>query len=435
MQESAVKQPWHIGFPAMVGLASVALLVGVFGLWGIFTEIAGAIVASGRVEVRSNRQVVEHPDGGVVGKFEVKDGDQVKAGDLLVQIDDTFLTSEMAIVENQLYEVMARIARLTAERDGRDALDAQDELIKEAQRVPEIDAVLEGQRRLFQARRDTIATEKQMLEKSIHQTRNQITGTEAQLKALREQTELIKAEIADQVTLKDKGLSRESQVKALKREESRLAGEIGQLEAEAARLANQVTQAEVESLRLDTTRRQEAIKELRDSSAQQAELQERRLSLREQLARMDIRAPMDGIVYDSKIFTVGSVIRPANPIMYIIPQDEPLIITVQVPTNHVDQLYIGQPVSLHFSAFSQRETPVIMGKVTSISADAFVDEATRIAFYRVKIEPDPGQMELLNDKELVPGMPVEAFIKTEDRTPLSYLTKPLTDYFTRAFRE
>ncbi len=431
----ANRSPWGVGGPILLGLFTLFILIGGLGIWGTQTELAGAVVATGRLEVRGNRQIVQHPDGGVVTELLVQDGDEVSAGEVLIRLDSTFIVSELAIVDNQLHELMARRARLIAERDGATSVVVSGELLDLMERDEEIRTIVEGQKRLFDIRHQTLEDEQQMLTESIKQTHNQVLGFSAQLKALETQSELIKDEINDQRTLKRKGLSRESQLKSLQREASRLAGETGHLTSEIARMFNQITSTKVEILRLERTRRQEAITELRDNESRIAELQEKRLSLREQLVRLEIRAPVSGVVYDSRIFAVGSVVQPADPIMFIIPESEPLVITVNVPSFHVDQVYNSQPVSLRFSAFSERTTPVIFGKVMNISADAFSDEKSGATFYRVQIRPDPGQIERLQGKELVPGMPVEAFIQTSKRTPLSYLTKPMTDYFARAFRE
>ncbi|WP_170552130.1 HlyD family type I secretion periplasmic adaptor subunit [Ruegeria atlantica] len=426
---------WHITIPALVGFVALLILVGGLGIWSVQTRLAGAIISQGTIEVQSSRQVVEHPDGGVVGEIFVRDGDEVANGDMLVRLDDTFLSSEKTIVESQLFELLARRARLVAERDGGDA-PALAALLEEIQKQDDIDAeLIAGQQRLFEARLETLDQQTQQLGKQRVQIDSEIEGTEAQLVSLRRQVELIQNELKDQQDLLQRGLTQASRVSALQREEASLTGEIGRLEAAVARLKGQISATEIEIVELTATRREEAITELRDVQTQIAELAERRLSLEERLSRLDIRAPVAGTVYGSQVFALQSVIQPAEPMMYVVPQDTPLLVAARVDAIHVDQLHIGQPVALRFPAFNQRETPEIDGRVITISADTFTDDATGQTFYRAEVAPEDNQIERLNGQALLPGMPVETMIKTDERTPLSYMVKPMADYFNRAFRE
>ncbi len=435
MSDKGLRPAWSIKAPAFVGLLALAILVLGLGVWSVRTELAGAIISQGVIEVQSNRQVIEHPDGGVVGEIFVRDGDAVTRGDLLLQLDDTFLASEKTIVESQLFELLARKTRLEAERDGEDA-EALAQALKELQSREFIgDDLLAGQQRLFNARLDTLQQQIEQLGKQKVQIESEIEGNRAQLVALRTQVDLIISELEDQQGLLDRGLTQASRVSALQREEANLTGEIGRLESSVARLKGQIATTEIQIVELQATRREEAITELRDVQSRVVELAERRLSLTERLSRLDIRAPVAGTVYDSQVFAIQSVIQPGEPMMYVVPQDTPLLVAARVDALHVDQLHRGQEVALRFPAFNQRETPELDGHVINVSADTFTDESTGFTFYRAEVEPDEGQLERLNGQELLPGMPVEAMIKTDERTPLSYLIKPLADYFYRAFRE
>ncbi len=435
MQASPPRPAWRITFPALIGFAALFILVGVIGGWSFRARIAGAIIAPGVIEVQTNRQVVQHPEGGVVGEILVRDGDEVAAGDLLVRLDDTFLASELAIVEGQFFEILARKARLQAERDGADDLTLPESLLTPAGVAPGLQGLVDGQRRLFNARLETLARETGQLRKQIAQTESEITGTEAQLVALRRQVGLIADELADQQNLLAKGLTQTTRVTALRREEAGLIGNIGRLEADIARLKGRVAATRIEILRLSTARREEAITTLRDLQFREIELAEHRLSLKERLSRLDIRAPVAGVIHGSQVFALRSVIEPARPMMFVVPRDTPLLIAAQVEAIHVDQLYTGQPATLRFPAFDQRRTPEIQGRVVNLSADVFTDQATGLSYYRAELMPDDDQIERLGEQTLLPGMPVEAMIRTDERTPLSYLTKPLTDYFVKAFRE
>ncbi|THD85887.1 HlyD family type I secretion periplasmic adaptor subunit [Aliigemmobacter aestuarii] len=419
----------------MIGYVATAILLGGFGGWAVTAEIAGAVITSGRLEVEQNRQVVQHPDGGVVQEILVAEGASVTAGDLLFRLDGALVRSELAIVEGQLFEIMARRARLTAERDDMDAPAFPDELVTVSATRPEVAELVDGQNRLFQARRDTLARQIQQLGERRKQIESQITGITAQSDALTAQLDLIRQELADQQALLEKGLAQSSRVLALQREEARLRGQVGELAAGIGQSRERITEIEIETLGLADARREEASTQLRDIGSQELELAERRRALTEQIARLDIRAPVSGIVLGLQVTTPQSVIRPAEPVLYLIPQDRPLVIASQVAVIDVDQVHPGQEVELVFSAFSSRTTPHLKGSVTSVSPDAFTDEATGQSFYRAEIALAEGEIDKLEGLTLIPGMPVEAFIKTDERSPMAYLVKPFTDYFNRAFRE
>ncbi len=422
--------------PMLLGLVVLALLVGGFGTWAATTSISGAVIASGQIEVDQNRQVVQHPDGGVVEEILVDEGDEVEEGDVLIRLDPTLLRSELTIVEDQYFELMARRARLQAERDLDDQIDFPEELLEAAEGDEEIADAVEGQRNLFTARNDSVEREIEQLGKRSEQISDQVSGIEAQQEALGRQLELIETELSDQQSLLDRGLAQASRVLALQREQADLSGRVGELRASKAQAEGRITEFEIERLKLETRRREEAISQLRDLQYRERELAEERRALRERLSRLEITAPVGGIVYGLQVFTPRSVIRAADPVMYIVPQDRPLIITAQVPPVDIDQLHVGQEVTLRFSALDQRRTPELFGTVTQISADAFSDDERGVSYYRAEIVLSEGQIDRLpQNTSLIPGMPVEAFIRTEDRTPLAYLVKPFADYFAKAFRE
>jgi HlyD family secretion protein len=410
------------------------VLVGGFGTWAVLSQITGAGIASGRVEVDQNRQIVQHPDGGVVSEILVKEGDTVALGDLLIRLDPEELQSELAVVEGQLFEVLARRARFEAERDGADALRF-DPLIAESDN-PVAAELMEGQERLFEARLESAQAETDQLSKRRDQISDQIVGIEAQQASTAEQLRLIELELADQQILLDRGLAQATRVLALQREMANLTGQAGELTAAVAQAESRITETEIEILRIETTRREDSITRLRDLQFNEIELSERRRALITQLERLDIRAPVSGIVYGMQVFAPRSVVRPADPVLFLIPQDRPLVITTQVEPIHIDQIFPGQEVTVRFSAFDQRRTPELMGRITLISADAFQDEASQISYYRAQVELLPGEIDRLPaEMSLLPGMPVEAFIRTDERSPFDYLAKPLADYFARAFRE
>lgn len=425
---------WSARGTVLTGMAALAILVGGFGAWAMLSEVQGAIIASGQIEVEQNRQVVQHPDGGIVADILVKEGDFVERDELLIRLDAQELQSELAVVEGQLLEVLARRARFEAERDGAAGLDFAPLLLETDNPVaPEL---MDGQERLFLARRETETQESEQLARRSAQIDDQIVGIQAQQEAISRQLELIELELADQQSLLDRGLAQAGRVLALQREQADLAGRLGELTAAVAQAEGRITEIEIELLRIEATRREEAISRLRDLQFNEIELSERRRALLNRLDRLEVRAPVSGIVYGMQVFATRSVIRAADPVLFIVPQDRPLIITAQVLPIHIDQIHAGQAVSLRFSAFDQRRTPELFGRVVQVSADAFTDEASRLSYYRAQIALDEGQAERLPEgMTLIPGMPVEAFIGTDARTPMEYLLKPLTDYFAKAFRE
>ncbi len=425
---------WNATFPLTIGILALIFLVGGIGYWSISTKISGAVVSTGMIEVENNRQVVQHPEGGVVGEILAKNGNIVEAGDVLIRFDDTLQRSKLAIVESQLFEIYARADRLKAEREGEDKVTFSLELQELAANRPFVVEQLDGQIRLFEARLETLAKETEQLTEQIDQIGNQIEGTEAQLTSLAVQRDLNAKELTDQEKLLRSGLVQASRVTDLQREEAQLLGEISRLNSQIAQLRGQIAGLEIEKLKLGSTRREEAIITLRDLENREIELSEQQLSLKETLSRLEVRAPVAGAIYGSTVFALRSVVQPAAQMMFIIPLDQPLVVVARINSNDVDQAYVGQEASLRFTAFDQRQTPEIFGKVSEVSADVFQDEITGLNYYRVVLLPDDAELAKLEDQVLLPGMPVEAYLKTSERTPLSYLTKPLTDYFNRAFR-
>jgi HlyD family secretion protein len=425
---------WSARKHLFIGGLTLLILVGGFGTWSVMAQITGAVITSGQIEVDRNRQVVQHPDGGVVEEIAVDEGDTVKAGDLLLRLDASAIQSELAVVEGQLFEILARRARLEAERDDTATLTFSPVLTDSM--TPEVQTLMDGQVRLFEARVETNQSSAEQLTQQRAQIASQMGGISAQQSALSTQRELIARELADQQTLLDRGLAQSSRVLALQREEASLLGTEGELIAQSAQAGERMTEIELQILGLSSARREEAITRLRDLQFNELELSERRRTLRRQLERLDIRAPVSGIVYGLQVFAPQSVIRAADPVLFLIPQDRPLVIATQVQVIDVDQIFVGQEVTLRFSAFDQRRTPELQGKVTLVSADAFQNETSGLSFYRAEVQLDPGEMDRLpGDMTLIPGMPVEAFVRTADRSPMDYLIKPLADYFTKAFRE
>ncbi|NVO29164.1 HlyD family type I secretion periplasmic adaptor subunit [Donghicola sp. C2-DW-16] len=432
----SVERDWSVRQPLLIGLIGLLVLVGGFGTWAVATSISGAVVASGKIEVDRNRQVVQHLDGGIVSEILVDEGDTVSEGDVLIRLDPTELRSSLLITEGQLFELMARRGRLEAEIEEAAEITFEEELLSAAKSRPEIANLIDGQLRLFHARRESIERETEQLQKRSKQIREQIVGIKAQQDATRAQLKLVEEELKNQTSLLDRGLAQASTVLNLRRVQADLSGTLGELIADQAQSEERITEIDIEVLKLGTTQREEAITRLRDLQYRELEFAETRRSLVEKLNRLDITAPVSGVVYGLQVKTPRAVIQAAAPVLYLVPQDRPLVIAVQVSTTDIDELFMGQEVALRFSALDQRETPELFGMVRLLSADAFEDERTRQSYYRAEIELKGGELDRLpKNTQLIPGMPVEAFLKTADHSPMTYLLKPFLDYFAKAFRE
>lgn len=426
---------WRGTGPLAAGILALITLVGGLGVWGVTARIAGAVVASGMVQVESNRQVVQHPDGGVVGAVLVKESDTVKKHDILIQLNGRQLRSELAIVNGQLYEISARKSRLVAERDADRTLRFDADLLVLASNNSEIASVVSGEQSLFEVRREALQQETQLLQEQNNQIDERIAGIDAQLAALRVQSELVGAELDNQTRLLADQLTQSSRVNELKREEASLLGQVGQLEAQKAELRGQAVSNEISLLQLTTLRREEAVTTLRDLQFREVELAERKLDMEATMSRLDIRAPVSGVVYNLQVFAEQSVVRAAEPLLYIVPQDQALVVSSRVQPIQVNNVYVGQEAALRFPAFDQNKIPELRGQVTRISADAVQDEATGMSYYSVEIVPFEQELVKLGTEQLLPGMPVEVFIQTGQRSPLAYLTEPVLGFFSGAFRE
>ena len=425
------RQSWSARAPLALGFIAIAVLVGGFGAWAALSNIAGAVVASGQIEVDRNRQAVQHPQGGVVLTLDVIEGQRVAEGEILMRLDPSTIRSNLTVIRAQLNEWRARQARLEAERGLATRIAFPADLLETAATDPDLADVLEGQRNLFAARAETLAQEVDQLGRRADQIRAQIDGFTAQDQALRDQRSLVLAELENVQNLVERGLAEASRALSLQREAARLLGSIGEIEAASAEAAGRITEIELQVLQQQTARREEAIAELREVRVQQAELIERERVLERQLEDSEIRAPVAGVVYGLAVFGARSVVQAAEPVLYLVPQDRPLVISTRIAPTDVDEVFVGQAVTLRFPAFDMRSTPELFGQVRQVSADG----ASGASFYEAEIVLNEGETSRLGGETLLPGMPVEAFIRTEDRTPLAYLLRPLADYFNRAFRE
>jgi HlyD family secretion protein len=418
----------------VAGVAVVLVLVFGVGGWAATSEISGAVIAQGQIVVDTNVKKVQHPSGGIVGEVRVRDGDSVKTGDIVVRLDDTITRANLAIVIKGLNELYARKARLMAERDGETSVKFPKELVDQAA-DPEVSAMMASEVRLFEARRDARISQKGQLQKQIAELGEQIVGFSAQREAKEKEIQLIHRELEGVQELYKKNLVQLSRLTQLEREAARLDGERGQVISSMAQAKVKIAETELQVLQIDQDLASEVGGLIREADGKIGEFVERKVTAEDQLRRVDIRAPQDGTVFQSSVHTVGGVISAGEPIMLIVPEADNLAVEAKVNPQDIDQLQIGQKALLRFTNFNQRTTPEINGRLTRISADISTDQRTGVNYYTIRIGLTADEISRLGDIKLVPGMPVETFVQTSDRTVISYLARPLYDQLHRAFRE
>jgi HlyD family secretion protein len=419
----------------IVGLAVVLVLAGGFGGWASTVQISGALIAPGSVVVDSNVKKVQHPTGGVVGEVRVRDGDVVKAGDVVVRLDDTVTKASLAIVVKTLNGLYARAARLEAEQRGDSKLTFPPQLTERAS-DPDVQNVIVSESKLFEVRVHGRAGQKAQLRERVLQLNEEIGGLTAQEAAKEKEIALIEKELVGVRSLYEQHLVQLTRLTTLERDAARLNGERAQYIASRAQAKGKITETELQIIQVDKDMVSEVSKDLRETNDKIGEFVERKVTAEDQLRRVDIRAPQDGMVLQSTVHTVGGVITAGDAMMMIVPQADDLSVEAKVDPKDIDKLQIGQKTLMRFSAFNQRTTPELNGNVTRVSADVTTDQRTGQSYYTIRVSLPPSEVARLGDKnKLIPGMPVEAFVQTGDRTMLSYLIKPLNDQLMRSFRE
>ena len=418
----------------IVGLAIVVVLAGGLGGWASTAEISGALIAPGQIVVESNVKKVQHPTGGVVGEVLARDGDLVKAGEVVVRLDDTVTKANLAIVTKNLDGLWARAARLQAEQQGIDKIVFPKTLLDRAD-DPDVKAIIASETKLFEVRVNGRVGQKAQLRERITQLNEEIAGLTAQEAAKDQEIALVEKELIGVRQLYEQHLVQISRLTTLERDAARLNGERAQYIASRAQAKGKITETELQIIQVDKDMVSDVSKDLRETNDKIGEFVERKVTAEDQLRRIDIRAPQDGMVLQSQVHTVGGVITAGDAIMMIVPQTDDLRVEAKVNPQDIDKLQIGQKTLLRLSAFNQRTTPELNGVVTRVSADVTTDQRTGQTYYTIRVSMPPGEIARLGEARLIPGMPVEAFVQTGDRTMMSYLIKPFSDQLMRAFRE
>ena len=413
----------------LVGLLLVVVMVASVGGWAATTPIGGAVIASGFVVVESNIKKVQHPTGGIVAEITVKNGNLVNAGDVLVSLDDTQARANLGIVASQLVQLSGRKARLEAERDQTDHVRFPAGFVISGEDAV---AIMEGEKRLFEARQSVKNGQIAQFTERIGQLRQEIKGITAQRDAKAEEVELMREELERLEGMRKKDLVPTTRTLQAQRDLTRLRGEWGAHVAQIARSQGQISETELQIIAVTQNMQTDASKELREIEARIAELLERKIAAEDQLKRIYLRAPQTGYVHDLTVHTIGGVIGPGESVMTIVPTHETLSVEARIGTADIDQVAVGQVAVLRFPALNQRTTPEIKGTVSRVGADLSKDPQANAVYFTLRISVADNDRDAF---KLVPGMPVEAFISTHERTALSYLMKPISDQVTKAFRE
>lgn len=415
---------------SLVAFVTMLILVIGFGGWAATAKLSGAVIGHGVVVVDGNVKKIQHRAGGIVGEILVRNGARVVVGDLLIRMDDTITRANLAIVTKQIDQLSARRLRLVAERDGLAAMAMSDISLTEDGR-----SYVRAEEALFAARRETLQSQQSQLRQRIDQIGQETDGLTVRLKAKEQELSWVEQELVRVRSLSGQQLIQFNRLAELERLKAQLDGERGQLIAEIARAGTRVTETELQILQLDQDRRTEIVTELRDVDNKLAELEEQQITAEDELKRVEIRSPQDGIVHELAVHTIGGVVAPGETVMQIVPSNDSLVVEARILPGDIDQVHPGQNAVLRFSAFNQRTTPEVFAKVETVAADLVTNPQTGEAWYSIRTRIPAEEMAKLGNLTLLSGMPVEVFVKTGERTAMSYLLKPLSDQLARAMTE
>lgn len=416
-----------------------AIIVGTFGIsfgvWAARVPIDGAVVASGQFVVDSSVRKVQHPTGGVVGELNVAEGSLVQKGDVVLRLDQTVLRAGLEGIQKKIDELESKIARLEAERLGYDTPPAFPADLQKRISDERVAKILATEIALYEARKSSHLLRKKRLGERVQQLQAESDSIKSDLIAKKKLADITTEELVSLRSLKERNLVSLQRINSIERDAVNVEGQKAQLEASVAQVDGKILETELQSLSLDDELRAETTKELREAQAALAQESEKLVAAMDQLARVEVRAPITGVVHQLSVHTVGGVVRAADPMMLIVPRDEALELEVKVKPQDIDQLQMGQAASIRIHAFNQRTTPVIQGKVSRISADVTADERTSETYYTARVAIGPSEHDKLNGLTLQAGMQAEALIRTSERTMFEYLTKPLVEQMRRSMRE
>jgi HlyD family type I secretion membrane fusion protein len=420
--------------PIVTACVIVFVFIGGFGTWAAFAPLNSAAIALGHVTVAGNRKTVQHLEGGIIKQLLVKEGDELEAHQILIRLDDTQPRATLELLRGRYDTMLAREARLTAERDRSDAIAFPAELTSRQEKIT-VAELIAGEQSVFDARRRAMQGRADIFRKRIVQLGNEIGGLEAQLISERTQRELIEEERLAVQGLVKKGVMDKTRLLALERAAAASEGTSGKHESLIARTGQRIGETELEIIDLENAMLNDVVAELHDVQAQLIDLGERFKAAKDILERTEIRAPQAGIVVGLNVHTEAGVIAPGQHLLDIIPKGDTLVVEAKVNPNDIDVVKVGLAAQVRLTAFKQRSTPLLQGHVARISADIFTDEHSGASYFLTRITIDSAEREKLGGGELYPGMPAEVMVVTGEQTAVEYILRPLTNSFRRAFRE
>jgi len=426
--------PTNATTPIVAGVLVILLAIGGFGAWAVLSPLSKAVVAPGVIKVDSNRKQIQHLEGGVVKEILVQDGDKVKAGDVLVRLDKTRAEASLTILDDGYNSAIAQRARLASERDKLEQVKFPESLVKLQDDV-KISEILKTQEALFNARQMAIKGQVRIIKKQIANLREDAGGLRAQKAAKTRQIGFTQDELRSLQELLKKGLTGKQRVLELEREVARLEGEYGEHVSAIAAVGTAIAEKELEIYQVENAFQENVANELKQVQAEIYDYQERINAAGHVFEQTVVRSPVDGIVMDSGVHTIGGVVGPGEILLEIVPGKDELIVEARIDPKDIDDIRIGLPAGIKITAFNQRNTPEIHGELSYVSADTLQDEQTGQTFFIAKIHIAESELKRLKDRQLQPGMMAEVFIRTGERTPADYLIQPLRDSFRRAWLE
>jgi len=426
--------PTDLRLPVLGGTLVIVAFVAAFGLWAALAPLSRAVVAAGIVQASGQNLVIEHLEGGIVSEITVAEGDRVSAGDVMILLDDTRAIAERDRVTAALVAAEAGLARALAERDGRQALEFPSDLVTLA-REQGFEGALDHERAEFENRRQRYLSEVAALDERIKAANEEIEGLRIERQAEQSKLEVTRQELADKQGLLDKGLVSRGGVNDLRRAEADYLGRVGSITSRIGQRGTAIAEIEQQRIGLEATRRESASTQINEAQARIADLRQQLRSRQDIVERSIIRAPLDGVVVKLDENTVGGVLKAGEPVAEILPTGAELIVDARIPPREIDNVRVGQSAVLRFVALNARTTPEVAARVTYVSADRLIDPATRDPYFTARLAIAPDLPPEIAPDQIYPGMPVDTFIATGERTFLEYLVEPIQDSFAKAFRE
>ena len=428
--------PFHqLRFLAIGAFALVGIFVIGLGIWAIYAPLESAAIAGGAIVAESSRKTIQHLEGGIIGRILVKDGDEVTAGQPLINLDDMRAQANVLVLQMQLWEAQALEARLLAERDGKQAIQFPRPSGPITESNPEFATIIAGQMKIFDTRRNFMASQIDVIQQRKAQTGQEIAGLQSQAAATTKRAAIIKKEVAGVAPLVAKGLQTRVRLLRLEREQAEIDGRSGDIQAKISQAQQSIGESQAMIFKLESDNYSGIAQSLRETQALISQLTERIQAATDILARTVIRAPEAGTVTDLRIHTPGGVVAAGEPLLDLVPRQDRLIVRALVKPEDIDLVRSGLEARVRLLSYKHRRVPPVDGILTYVSADSLVDKETQRPYYTARVRIDEASLHNLPEVEIMPGMPVEVMIKTGEFTVAHYMLRPVLDSFNRAFRE